>query len=114
MTEYSTSREPSPFPREVAAGGVVLTLTPDQVYVEFATLRGDGTSPPSCRGIDSNPFRTHPASTAFRSPETTSRASSGSDRSPGTTWHPSLGSCARPTTCGVLVPYTIGPTSGRP
>jgi subtilisin family serine protease len=36
MTEYSTSREPSPFPREVAAGGVVLTLTPDQVYVEFS------------------------------------------------------------------------------
>jgi len=36
MTEHPISREPSPFPREVAAGGVVLTLTPDQVSVEFA------------------------------------------------------------------------------
>lgn len=36
MTDLPTPPGPSPLPREVAAGGVVLTLTPDQVYVEFA------------------------------------------------------------------------------
>jgi hypothetical protein len=36
MTERATASNQSPFPREIAQGGVVLTLTPDQVYVEFA------------------------------------------------------------------------------
>src|SRR5215207_5511126 len=36
MTERATTSNQSPFPREIAQGGVVLTLTPDQVYVEFA------------------------------------------------------------------------------
>jgi subtilisin family serine protease len=36
MTERATASNQSPIPREIAQGGVVLTLTPDQVYVEFA------------------------------------------------------------------------------
>ena len=36
MTDTEPTPEHSPMPREFAAGGVVLTLTPDQLYVEFA------------------------------------------------------------------------------
>jgi hypothetical protein len=36
MTDLVSTPDPSPMPREFAAGGVVLTLTPGQVYVEFA------------------------------------------------------------------------------
>lgn len=36
MSDADIPNRPSPFPPEVAEGGVVLTLTPDQVYVEFA------------------------------------------------------------------------------
>lgn len=36
MTDRQPTGAHAPYPSEVAAGGVVLTLTPDQVYVEFA------------------------------------------------------------------------------
>ena len=42
MTERTTPSDSSPFPREIAAGGVVLTLTPDQVYVEFTETAPPG------------------------------------------------------------------------
>ncbi len=36
MTDYEPHPEHSPFPQEIARGGVVLTLVPNQVFAEFA------------------------------------------------------------------------------
>lgn len=38
MSDATNHDGSSPFPPEIAQGGVVLTLTPDQLYVEFAEL----------------------------------------------------------------------------
>lgn len=37
MTDYQISSSGSPYPREVSAGEVTLTLTSDQLYLEFST-----------------------------------------------------------------------------
>lgn len=47
MTESEATADRPQFPSEVAAGGVVLTLTPDQVYVEFTRAL----SPPELEAI---------------------------------------------------------------